>query len=429
MTIGINGWFVQFPYTGIGQYTAELLREFSLVAGGVGGAASKSPTDDSSTLSQDAVSFKSLPGQTQIDMDGEKVNGGNVNFIVAVPDESLVARVQEITSRAPHITCVCVRAIDWLPAGLRKHWWEQVQVPMFFARQKIDVAFFPYPAMPLVSAFRMLRFRTVVTIHDTIPWTDARYRRGILSTLAHMLQRRLAPRADRVITVSRASATTIMEVCGVPAERITVIPNGVDAAFCEKPLDTVVARACAQFGVTRDGYFLYVGGYDVRKRVDLLVQSFLRYANPEQKLVLVGGAAHETALYASPRIIKTGFIDDQTLAALYGGARAFVHFSQQEGFNIPLAQALSIGVPILVSDSDVHREVAHEHAWYTEPTDELSLMRGWQMITDGAPATRDGASVPHNNMRSPCNCTGAHRIFSWHEAALRHLLTLRLTKA
>lgn len=403
MTIGINGWFMQFPYTGIGQYTAGLLREFG--------------------------------ADTAVD------------FLVAVPNDELIARVQAI---APHVTCVCVRAVRWLPAGLRKHWWEQVQVPLFFARRAVDVAFFPYPAMPMLLAWRALRFllgamfgaangaesgaagavriRTVVTIHDTIPWTDARYRRGVLSALAHMVQRHLAAHADHIITVSRASATAIMKVCGVAADRITVISNGVSAAFCEKPSDDIIARACTQFGVARDNYFLYVGGYDIRKRVDMLVPSFLRYAKPEQKLVLVGGAvgdatsANGGAAYETARIIKTGFIDDQTLAALYAGGRAFVHFSQHEGFNIPLAQALSLGTPALVSDIDAHREVAREHVWYCEPTDTASLMRGWQMITDGAPSSRDA-------MRSPCNCTGAHRTFPWHEAAQHHLLTLRLIKA
>lgn len=339
-SIGINGWFLQHPYTGIGQYTINLLKEF----------AKKDPN----------------------------VNPNPKRFLVIVPNQACVERMKQEGIDLP---TEILPPLSWAPASIQKHWWEQVQLPGAFEK-RVQKVWLPYPC---VTWLRKPTYATIVTVHDTIPWTEKEYQRGFLSTLAHAMSRGAVKRANTIITVSETSAESIAQVCDVPRENIHVILNGVADVFFEH----VDPREILQkYGLTQNNYFLYVGGYDVRKQVKKLVASYTTSGFP---LVLVGGQAQEDDLYAdfltsqtgdgTVKIITTGFVSDDVLNALYEGCRAFLHFSRAEGFNVPAVQALVKHRPCVLSDIPIHREIAGEFATYVDPDNSESTADVWRTLT------------------------------------------------
>lgn len=410
--IGINGWFLQHPYTGIGQYTINLLKEFSRRC-------------------------HEVPRERYDHID-------ECSFLVVVPNEACVERMKQEGITLP---TEILAPLSWAPASIQKHWWEQVQLPRFFEKQALQGAgvkcvWHPYPC---VTWWRRPTYTTIVTVHDTIPWTEKEYQRGPFSALAHVMSRAALRRADSIITVSETSAKHIVEVCVIPREKIHVIPNGVSDVFF-KPADPgVLKKTLEMYGLEKNSYFLYVGGYDERKQVKKLLASYVLYAQMSDRrgeaalpLVLVGGKAHNDSLYvdfdtsdvlidtpeaknfltpakncASVKVVRTGYIEEDVLAASYEASRGFLHFSRAEGFNIPLAQALAKHRPCGVSDIPIHREIAGEAAVFIDPEKAQAAQDLFRSFTTDI-------NLLENLSRAAASWCSSHDL-RWSTSAAEHL--------
>lgn len=403
--IGINGQFLRHPFTGIGQYTIQLLKEFS----------------EMKTENKPSVR--------------------DIEFLVVVPDEACVQlmRDEQITLPThvlPEILSGNRNSFFATPrSSIQKHIWEQIQLPRYFQYEAFDQAgadsvWLPYPC---ATWFTTPHYRTIVTVHDTIPWTMGEYSTGLLSQLAHTMSRRaihtVSTRStDTIIAVSQTSADEIAHVCEIPRDLIHVIHNGVSEIFKTDADPQLMKHVLEQYHLTRGAYFLYVGGYDSRKRVSDLIASYRHYAEtspsslPLPPLVLVGGKALDSALYSdfdtatllttsqkndTITVVRTGFLEESHLNALYEGCRAFLHFSAQEGFNIPLAQALTKKVPCAVSDIPIHHEIAGQHALYINPDDAAATASLWRTLTTSPAAPFKEISESDR--------------FSWKTSAREHL--------
>ncbi len=350
MKIGVNARLLTKPFTGIGQYTRNLLAELAR---------------------QDA--------ETQ--------------YILVVPEEISPQSQKEFLPngrQAPKNLEIKILKEKWFPgAGMRKTWWEQIQVPEFFMKTGVDVAFFTYPCNPWTRDWYKKGSsvpKTVVTVHDCIPWMNKNYCKGILAKLYHAQTRRAVGRADLVLTVSGSSKKDIVEICEADAAKIEVVYNDVSPIYKEEPHGTFVKEVLGRFGLKGGGYFLYVGGYDERKNVNFLVEEYLKFsekhkghAHPHRTgvgragipLVLAGGKLLKNGLYKSfdklenlGNIVKTGFLNEEELACLYRNCLAFVNLSKQEGFNLTILEAANSGAAMILSDIPVHREVAEDSAMF-----------------------------------------------------------------
>ncbi|MFH1284713.1 MAG: glycosyltransferase family 1 protein [Candidatus Peregrinibacteria bacterium] len=318
MKIGVNARFLTKPATGIGQYTKNLFRELA------------------------------------------KTDSGN-EYIFAVP-EKIDEEVLRGFPANVRVKILKERRIG--TAGMKKTWWEQITVPEAFLREKVEVAFFPYPSNPWTGDWYKKRIRTFVTVHDCIPWMRKEYVRGIMSKMYHNQVKKAVKRADVVLTVSEVSKKDIVDVCGVEAGKIRVVYNDADEVYKGKVEKTFADEVLGRFGIEGGKYFLYVGGYDERKNVSYLLDEFAKY-DGGNALVLAGGKLFDNKLYKSfeektggENVIRTGFLKEKELAAMYQNCTAFVNFSEQEGFNIPILEAANCGAPLILSDIEVHREIA-----------------------------------------------------------------------
>ncbi len=223
----------------------------------------------------------------------------------------------------------------------------------------------------------------VVSIHDAAPWIfpEAFTARG---RWFHALGARAASgRADRIITGTAAAAAELAEHMSLPAERVRVVPYGVDPPGAQ-PGPAGTAEVVRRFGLSGLPYVLWVGSLEPRKGVGTLVTAMaqlgrgpVKAAGPAPALVLAGypGWQNSALLPASDlvqlgaRFRHIGPVSEAELWALYSGAALFAFPSLHEGFGLPVLEAMAAGAPVVASDIPAVREVAGEAAVLVPPGD------------------------------------------------------------
>ncbi|WP_141202957.1 MSMEG_0565 family glycosyltransferase [Streptomyces griseorubiginosus] len=224
--------------------------------------------------------------------------------------------------------------------------------------------------------------RTVHHIdHFTTPELAACHERAIVEPFAHLC-------------VSEAVATELADGWGIKA---AVIPNGV--AYDRFAATDPVARANWQSRLSR--YVLTVGGIEPRKgSLDLLeAYALLRSAHPEVRLVIAGGEtlfdyrdyrARWEARAAELRVepVVLGQVAEDELPPLVAAASAFAFPSVKEGFGLAAMEALAAGVPLVVRDLPVLREVFGGAARFATTHQDLAAELG-AALTDDTPSRRE----------------------------------------
>jgi alpha-1,3-rhamnosyl/mannosyltransferase len=217
----------------------------------------------------------------------------------------------------------------------------------------------------------------VVTVHDLVPLKrPAEYlRTGVRFRLRYLAVRR----ADRVIVPTRAVAGDVAERLEIDPGRIAIVAEAAAPAFHPRPPEEVEAVR-ARHGVPEE-YLLWVGGMQVpdpRKRVAALA------AAPRTLPLVLAGPASRWA-HELPGVHLTGLIEDDELAALYTGARAFVFPSDEEGFGLPPIEALACGTPVVACDVPGVRDVLAGRATLVERDDLAGLVRAAEEAARPAP--------------------------------------------
>lgn len=201
-------------------------------------------------------------------------------------------------------------------------------------------------------------------------------------------------RLDRVVTISTSSKNDIVGHCKYPAEKVDMIPLGVDLELYS-PGDRVAAkeRVAAQYGLS-GRYLVYISRLEhPGKNHARLIKAFnlLKEQGFEDlKLVLVGGdwsrAEEVHALAeASPAagdILFTGFAPTEILPDLYRAAEVMVFPSLYEGFGMPILEAMACGVPVAAANASSLPEVAGGAAELFDPLDEAAMAASIRKILE-----------------------------------------------
>jgi glycosyltransferase involved in cell wall biosynthesis len=340
MRIGINARFLVHPYTGIGQYTRNLL---------------------SALAKADLVNEYYLFTPEMADLD--------------LPSNFHQIRVPERNYRS---------------ASIRKAHWEHILVPKEMEQWNLDRAHFLYPCNPR----KKLPFPTIVTVHDVIPWRLPEYRKRFRSKVYNFYAKLALKKADHVITVSEFSKSEILKLFRIPENNISVIPLAPPQENQNQILPDLRLR---------HDFLLYVGGYDSRKNVHTLLRAYQKFIANDYAIdfILVGAKdkglerflTNEFCPFVDGRfpvkpkgkVIFTPPLSGAELAGLYSQAYAFAHASIYEGFNLPLVEAMSHGLPIVCSDIPVNREVTEGHAIFIDPSSVDAVGNGiHELVNDKA---------------------------------------------
>lgn len=191
-----------------------------------------------------------------------------------------------------------------------------------------------------------------------------------------------AKRADIVCTPTQAVADVVTDRLDVPAEKIVVTPLGIDLAWftARPPSDTMRRR----LGLPKK-YLLFVGAAGPRKALDWLLKA---HANtPDLPPLVLAGPGHTGN---DESVQSVGYLSDVDLRKVVAGASALVLPSRDEGFGLPVLEALACDVPVVCSDLPALREVAGGHAALV-PFGDVEAMGA--ALTDAVAATIDAPAL------------------------------------
>lgn len=185
------------------------------------------------------------------------------------------------------------------------------------------------------------------------------------SWLNPVIERRVIAGSERVITVSEFSRRQLVETLGVPPDRIEVVPNGIDRRFAPGAGDRVRRR----HGLLEGPVALFLGGLKPRKNLALLLDAWREVASAraDARLLIAGAGPLESslgrravALGLGGRVVFAGRITEAEKVGYYNAADLFVSPSSLEGFGFTVGEAMSCGLPVVVSDRGALPElVAH----------------------------------------------------------------------
>ena len=224
--------------------------------------------------------------------------------------------------------------------------------------------------------------RTVTTFHDLFV-ISGEYSTAEFRTRFAQQAREAASRSDLIISISHFTARQLEEHLSVEPSRIRVIPHGVRVPTEDRTS-------------TRQDLVLFVGAIQRRKNVARLVRAFERMP-ASWRLALAGaadgfGAANElAAIDSSPRksdIDVLGYVTQQELEALYRRAAIFAFPSLDEGFGMPVLDAMANGVPVITSRRSALPEVAGDAALLVNPEDTDDIADALQRLASN-PGIRD----------------------------------------
>jgi glycosyltransferase involved in cell wall biosynthesis len=282
-------------------------------------------------------------------------------------------------------------------------------------RLKPDIVFSPMQTM----GARGRKYRLLLTVHDLIyyrnrtPPRDLAEPLRLLWRLYHLAwwpQRMLLNRADGVVAVSETTKALIAKH-RLARGPVTVIPNAAD----DLPGGPVTNP------VPETARLVYMGSFMPYKNVETLVLGMLRLPDHELHLMSrISDADRQrlAALAPQARVVFHNGVTDQAYADILRSATALVTASRDEGFGIPLVESMSLGIPVIVSDIPIFREIGGDAALFfpTEDTDAFAAAVR-QLGKPGEWAARSARSVEQ-----------AAR-FTWRSSAERLLAVLAETVA
>jgi len=265
------------------------------------------------------------------------------------------------------------------------HLWEQFVLPGFLRHN--DLLFSPS------NTGSLLVQRQVVTIHDIVPLEHPEWMNPGFATWYRFLIPRLVQRVSKVITVSEYTKLRLLLYSCIDESKVVVIPNGVDSRFSINARNNKILESLKlKYNLpTNRNYLFCLGSIEPRKNLRRLLEAWRKVQNiiPNDIWLLVAGGKGRKAIFRNvalndipPRTFFTGYVSDQDLPALYGGAIAFIYPSLYEGFGLPPLEAMACGTPVVTSNVTALPEVVGDAAVLVDPYDVDSIAEGIRRVVE-----------------------------------------------
>jgi glycosyltransferase involved in cell wall biosynthesis len=269
--------------------------------------------------------------------------------------------------------------------------WNALSLPSVAAKAGLDALFFP-------AANRRLPARSSLPVVGTVHDLSSLHMKGKYPLSHELYIHHIVPslirKLDGVIAVSGATRDDLVQTVGLRAQDIEVIHHGVDLVRFSPSAAQAGSQAAAQRFGLQQPYLLYVSRLEhPGKNHVRLIQAFGDFkqkSGAPHQLVLAGSdwdraeVVHQAA-DGSPwksAIKFTGFVPDEALAGLYGGAAVYIFPSLYEGFGMPILEAMACGLPVFCSDCSSLPEVGGSAAAYFNPEDVSSIAEALMKTLD-----------------------------------------------
>ena len=331
MRVGIDGYPLAEPRTGVGHYTLELARALALI----------SPSDQFELVSP-------------------------APFDSAALDEIERAQLANLHTTNPRAS------------SIRGHWWS-IGLPLYARRARFDLFHGTNFDVPLWK-----KRRSVVTIHDLSALLHPEKHRSRLVRRARLRLPLVVRVADMIITPTESVKREVCRHLSVKPDKVTAIPSAARRSFQPIPF-AQTAEIRKRLGV-EDNFLLFVGTLEPRKNLLTLLKAFaqiLSQRSQRPQLVIAGGEgwlmddsfAFIKKAAISERLRFTGYLSDDDLCALYSSCRVFIYPSVYEGFGLPPLEAMACGAPVIAGRIPSLQETLGSTARLVEPLDVDALAK------------------------------------------------------
>lgn len=300
---------------------------------------------------------------------------------------------RSFSARLPYFDAI-YNASDVFQNGQAVFWlWKKllaVNLP-----ERPDLAHWTYP-LPV----RVPKIPNLYTLHDLVPlklpYTTLDNKRRYLR-----LMRLIGEQAEHIVTVSENSKRDLVELLGIPEERITNTYQSVQipARYRDKPVEQIAHEVEGVTGFGYKEYLLFWGSLEPKKNIGRMIEAYMasKVTTPlviigaqawkaEKELALLsegdGGlaAAFERRRGARKRIVRLDYVPFSLLVSLIRGARAALFPSLYEGFGLPALEAMLLGTPVICSNTSSLPEVAGDAALMVDPYDTQDLIAAIRRI-------------------------------------------------
>ncbi len=283
--------------------------------------------------------------------------------------------------------------------------------------ERPDLAHWTYP-LPV----RVAKVPNIYTLHDLVPlrlpYTTLDNKKRYLK-----LMRLLGKQAEHIVTVSENSKRDLIELVGIPEERITNTYQSVQIPdkYRNKPEDQLAREVEGVTGFDYKGYFLFWGSLEPKKNIGRIIEAYLA-SDVETPLVIIGAQAwkaeKELALLnegmrseedrrsdkdapnpvisaiarqrgARKRIIRMDYAPFSLLVSMIRGAKAAIFPSLYEGFGLPALEAMLLNTPVICSNTSSLPEVVGDAAYMVDPYDTQAITQAIRTLDADADLRAD----------------------------------------
>lgn len=232
-------------------------------------------------------------------------------------------------------------------------WATQVSLARAASSARLDVLYCPAKPPPALC-----RVPVLDALHDTVPWTRPETMGRGAARWYRTFDGLAVRRGAHVATVSHASADDIVRTLRIDRARVHVVGNALSPSLRS------LSPAMDDLPVADGRYVLSLCRMEPRKDLPTLLDAWpaVHEQLPDLRLVLAGKAGWGVdgimgRAQRMPGVDLLGWVDDAELVRLYRHATVFVTPSLQEGFGLPVLEAMAFGAPVVASDIAAHREV------------------------------------------------------------------------
>ena len=263
---------------------------------------------------------------------------------------------------------------------------KQVVLPILSYYHQAAIVFSPDILSPIFA-----KGKKVSVVHDTCFWdTPEHYQSLWLKYYLYFLEKGLQKNGE-IITITHFSKTRLHQLPPFKSIPIQVVyqASGLSESLVLSDLKST----------TQAAYFLHVGVLEKRKNLSLLIQAFDKLTKMEgyesHRLVLVGQRGPRetlddydhlvelvTSLGLTDKVDFTGYVSQEQLASYFQHALGYVFPSTNEGFGLPVLEAFSFGLPVIISRQGALMEVAGDAALILEKNEEESLIQSMKLLVD-----------------------------------------------